>query len=336
MKQLFVLLLAVAAMVSCSKNESVTGPDVPADGVEIKASSMVRTIESKAPFEGAISATQNLTAKVLISTVTGDYSSPIHNGTLTFTQAGTSTGFTPAVYYPSSTADSPVYLVGLYPSTGWGNVQNSNEIEYTFDGSQDVMAAAEVSGTKALAQADTHPAFTFNHLLTKLNLSVKAESAEAAAAWGKVTEITLEQAGEKTPKNQMKVALNTGTATFPYEGTGTFSFYAKDGDAYTDNAFTAQAKELTTDLTEIAYALVAPITADGTKDFKLRVKTQKGSEAEVISMVDIDLTAKEGSTLGDTKGQAFALTLTFKATEITPSATVADWIEGGSAGAEIQ
>ena len=134
----------------------------------------------------------------------------------------------------------------------------------------------------------------------------------------------------------MKVALNTGTATFPYEGTGTFSFYAKDGDAYTDNAFTAQAKELTTDLTEIAYALVAPITADGTKDFKLRVKTQKGSEAEVISMVDIDLTAKEGSTLGDTKGQAFALTLTFKATEITPSATVADWIEGGSAGAEIQ
>ena len=336
MKRLFVSLLAVVAMASCSKNEPAAGPEAPTDGVEIKASSKARTIESKAPFDGDISATQNLTAKVLISTATGDYSSPIHNGTLTFTQSGAATGFTPAVYYPSSTADSPVYLVGLYPDTGWGNVQNSNEIEYTFDGSQDVMAAAEVSGTKAKAQANEHPAFTFNHLLTKLNLSVKAESAAAAAAWGKVTEITLAQAEEKTPKSQMKVALSTGTATFPYEGTGALSFYAKDGDAYTETAFTAQTKELTTDLTEIAYALVAPITADGTKDFTLTVKTQKDGEAEVSSTVDINLTAKEGSTLGDTKGQAFALTLTFKATEIQAKATVGAWVDGGSAGAEIQ
>lgn len=39
---------------------------------------------------------------------------------------------------------------------------------------------------------------------------------------------------------------------------------------------------------------------------------------------------------GDTQGQAFEITLTFKATEIVATATVTDWVKGGNTEVPIQ
>lgn len=344
MKRLFVSLLAVAAMASCSKNESVSDPDVPADGVEIMAKSVARSIESKAPFEGTIGADNQLTARVLVSKNDGNYTSTYADGTMTFTDNGsTQVGFntTPA-YYPAD--GSTLYLCGLYPATGWAANQTTTA-DYTFDGKTDIMAAAQQSSDKAQAQAGTYPALTFNHLLTKLVVKAVAADDAAITAWGDVTEIVL--TGSKgssaigDPNTKVTVTLADGTAAtgtaFATPATA-FSFYTMTGDTYNDVAFTGQTCALATTAANIAYSLVAPVTATGTGDFKLKVTTQKGSETALENEVTIGLKDVAGTAdfTGDTQGKSFVITLTFKATEIQATATVTDWVEGGSAGAEIQ
>ena len=338
MKRLFVSLLAVVAMASCSKNEPVTGSDVPTDGVEIMAKSVARTIETKAPFEGEIGDNGSLTARVLVSATSGNYTTTYKDDNMTFADNGTTqVGFATPAYYPAD--GSMLYLCGLYPADqNWQNPTTS--ADYIFDGKTDIMAAAEVSSSKTEAQAGTYPVLAFKHLLTKLVVKAVAADQAAIDAWGNVTEIVLTQAGGAAPYTKATVTLADGTAA-----TGTafattaasFPFYTITSGTYDDVAFTGQTCALATTAADIAYSMVAPVTATGTGDFKLKITTQKGSETALENEVTIDLkdTASSAFT-GDTQNKSFVITLTFKATEIQAKATVGAWEEGGSAGAEIQ
>lgn len=339
MKRLFVSLLAVVAMPSCSKNEPVTGSDVPTDGVEIMARSVVRTIETTAPFEGEIGDNGSLTARVLVSATSGNYTTIYEDDQMTFTDNGTmQVGFVTPAYYPAD--GSRLYLCGLYPADqNWQNPTTS--ADYTFDGKTDIMAAAQVSSSKAEAQAGTYPTLAFKHLLTKLVVKAVAADQAAIDAWGNVTEIVLTQAGGAAPYTKATVTLTDGTAATgtAFATTATsFPFYTiTSGTTYNDVAFTEQTCALATTAADIAYSMVAPVTATETGDFKLKITTQKGSETALENEVTIDLKDTTDSAFtGDTQNKSFVITLTFKATEIQAKATVGTWEEGGSAGAEIQ
>ena len=330
MKKLILMFSAIAIMASCTKTDEVipTGTD---GQVEIKLKSTALSIDatSRAAFEGPISGTHNLIAKVLASAITGNYATLYANGNMTFTDNGTNAvGYsTTKYYYPAN--DDVLYFCGLYPADAtWGTFGTTTTL--TFSGKEDVMAAAETSGKKSLAQAatPTHPSLTFNHLLTKLVVLVKADdtdaeaTAAAAAAWGKVTGITLIKADGADPLSVVTVDLKTGAATSFGTDVASFPFYVRN----TDSPFTTS-DVLTDTPEEVAYSIVAPITATGTNDFRLKVITEKHTTG-----VEVPL----GVTVGATKGKSYAITLTFKATEIKATATVVAWADGGATGVEIE
>lgn len=349
MKKLYVPVLALLTLASCSKSELANRPVVENDMVEIMATSKALTIETRAPFEGQIADGNNLTAVVLGSTTSGDYTetTPRYcDGEMTFADNTTAASFATPQYYPVS--DATIFLCALYPTAlaDWKDI--ATKAKYTFDGKTDVMAAAEVSGKKSTAMAGTVPSFTFNHLLTKLIVKVKAENEAAQNVWGDITGITLVKAMNGDVFDTAEVTLATGAATtgtaFSNPAADGMAFYRIDAAAYTDNAVDDADNKiaLTTTAEEVAYSLVAPITAEnGVKHFTLSVDTKLG-ETVTTKEVSFDLyKAKVGEEdpavfSGDTQGKAFEITLTFKATEIVATATVTDWVKGGNSEVEIQ
>lgn len=349
MKKLYVPVLALLTLASCSKSELANRPVVENDMVEIMATSKALTIETRAPFEGQIADGNNLTAVVLGSTTSGNYTetTPRYcDGEMTFADNTTAASFATPQYYPVS--DAPIFLCALYPTAlaDWKDIATT--AKYTFDGKTDVMAAAEVSGKKSTAMAGTVPSFEFKHLLTKLIVKVKAEDEAAQNVWGDITGITLVKAMNGDVFDTAEVTLATGAAAtgtaFSNAAADGMAFYRIDAAAYTDNAVDDADNKiaLTTTAEEVAYSLVAPITAEnGVKHFTLSVDTKLG-ETVTTKEVSFDLyKAKVGEEdpavfSGDTQGKAFEVTLTFKATEIVATATVTDWVKGGNTEVEIQ
>ena len=96
MKKLYVPVLALLTLASCSKSELANRPVVENDMVEIMATSKALTIETRAPFEGQIADGNNLTAVVLGSTTSGDYTetTPRYcDGEMTFADNTTAASF---------------------------------------------------------------------------------------------------------------------------------------------------------------------------------------------------------------------------------------------------
>lgn len=350
MKKLYVPVLALLTLASCSKSELANRPVVENDMVEIMATSKALTIETRAPFEGQIASDNTLTAVVLGSTTTADYTTRYCDGTITFADDTNAKGFdTTPKYYPVS--DATVYFCALYPTAlaDWKDIATT--AKYTFDGKTDVMAAAEVNGKKSTAMAGTVPSFTFNHLLTKLIVKVKADGDAAVGVWGDITGISLVKANNGDVFDTAEVTLATGAAAtgtaFSNAAADGMAFYRIDATAtpaYTDNAVDDADNKiaLTTTAEEAAYSLVAPIIAEnGVKHFALKVDTKLG-ETVTTKEVSFDLyKAKVGEEdpavfSGDTQGKAFEVTLTFKATEIVAKATVTDWVKGGNTEVPIQ
>lgn len=347
MKKLYVPVLALLTLASCSKSELANRPVVENDMVEIMATSKALTIETRAPFEGSIASNNTLTAVVLGSTTAADYTTTYCDGEMTFTDDNTTAvGFnTTPKYYPVN--DDMVYFCALYPTpaTDWKDIAAT--AKYTFDGKKDVMAAAQQSNNKSGAMKATPdvPSFEFKHLLTKLVVKVKAEDEAAQKVWGNITAISLIKANNDAVFDTAEVTLATGAATtgtaFSNPAADGMAFYRIDAAAYTDNAVDDADNKiaLTTTAEEVAYSLVAPITAGNSADhFTLKVSTDLDG-TPTVKEVSLKLsTADEIPVVftGDTQGQAFEITLTFKATEIVATATVTDWVKGGNTEVPIQ
>ena len=347
MKKVFLSALAIAAMASCSKTELSNTPD---GSVEIKAKSTALSISTKSPYEGTISSGNPLTAQVLVSKTDGNYTLRYCDGEMTFSDDGTTeASFATPQYYPAD--GSVLYLCGLYPSDlgGWGTVTES--ASRTFDGKTDIMAAAQQQSSKSEAQTGTYPTMQFKHLLTKLVVKLVAEDDAAVTAWGNVTDISLvEVNGSQKPYSKVEVTLQDGTAVTGSAFSTTvknFSFYTMTENAYNAGALYKKYQQPLTERdilvlpstspANAAYSLVAPITATGTGDFKLKITTQKDAESPLVNEVAVDLKDTSSSTFtGDTQGKAFEITLTFKATEIQAKASVKEWEKAGTATGEIK
>jgi hypothetical protein len=215
---------------------------------------------------------------------------------------------------------------------------------FAFNGSHDVMAAAQTTTNKALAQGGTYPTLAFAHLLTKLVIKVVASDAAAITAWGNVTKIELVKAKGSAPNSKATVTLATGAAVRASAFSvplNPFPFYVvTGGTTYANTAFTGQTLALTTTSTVAAYSLVAPILADGgitpgSADFELKVYTDKAPVAGVDVPVGL-LTNLSAAYAGETQGKAFDITLTFKGSEIKAKATVSPWVLDGTSSPEIK
>jgi hypothetical protein len=352
MKKFLLPWMAAAALVGCSKEIPADVSDAADNApVEIRLASQATEITTRAPFEGTISSSNPLLALVPASATTGDYTNPYDNESahayMKFSDNGTSsvgfvgsdgTSSTPK-YYPAN--GSAVYLCGLYPSTSWTSITTT--ASGSIDGKSDLMAAKEVATTKSDMQAGGTPkTLDFKHLLTKLDIKIKAESNAAVTAWGNVTSIQLTKVQAANPASSVSVTLKEGAdgtdssaPTFT-AGSVAMSCYVWN-TAYTDNAFSSQTQALTTSEANAAYVLCQPVTTAGSNASEYTLSVITSARSEAID-VPLSLVNNEGSELSgtNTMGQAFAVTLTFKATQIEAKATVTDWVNGGTASGDIQ
>ena len=334
MKKVLLSMMAIAVLASCAKEENNPAP---VDNNEITVVSNTVSAMTKAPIK-----TGGLTgiARVLSTENTGNYSVLYddRNQTNTYinfagesTEKGfvTSDGSTPAAaYYKDAT--STVYLFGLYPST-WA-LSGSN-YECTFDGKTDVMFAPEIGVTKSTQTAQR--LMTFNHLLTKLD--VKAKLSEGTSeSWGAITSMTLESAKNKVAIANTSLPTNADTRTgFLYSGNANISFYVwETGGNYTETAISNAAMPENDTEINVAYTLCAPVNADGNTnpEYTLHIVTSKGGTHDV----KINLQSDNSSNFsGSTSGYQFTIVLDFQSSEITATATVADWKTGGETEATV-
>ena len=356
---LFMCVLAVA-LASCSRGELPDEPVTPTspdpgkeDLVEIRLQSAVNPLEAntKTPFIGDITGANPLTANVLKTTTNGGFAvgSGIEQKSMTFKANETSTLlWGEKQYYPVD--NSPVFLCGLHPA-GFTWTTGATAA-YTFDGKTDVMAAPEVETTKTQAQQEipTYPVLAFKHLLT--NLIVKAEvdltgdvtAADVQKAWGAITSIELAKVQGDPAKRMNKVTVTLKDATaatataFSLDATYAVGFYKMSGKnfpgtgvsepfVFTDDAFTST--PIPDPAAAVAYSIIAPVIAAGTNDFTLLVKTANATSAGVEVPVKL-------LTTGDTQGKYCIVTLKFKNTTISATASVAAWADGGTADTTIQ
>lgn len=339
MKKFYLSALAVLALASCSKSELATRPD---DGrVEIKMSTQILDIATRAPFTSAfIDASHPLPSYVLGSKDAADFTDPYCSGTVTFKGGGLK-GFDVPQYYPND--NSLIYLTGLYPATGWTNVGTT--ATNTFDGKTDIMATVPVSSQKSTA-VDTWPEIRFNHLLTKLSLSFRANNEAAITAWGDVVGVKVLQADGHEVNTKVTVTLADGTAepgtAFTEAAVGGIPFYAMDNSTipgkYTDDLI-SEDKPITLTTASYpkatAYVMVEPIMADAdARHYQLEITTKKSGEEAVVNTVDIDLFRIENymsvPITGNTSGNGYDIMVTFKASEIEIQPNVTPW--GDSAG----
>ena len=86
--------------------------------------------------------------------------------------------------------EDKVYCIGLYPQTGWAAVTNAEGktvATHEVEGKQDLMFAPQLWGTLDNKLGKQ----TYQHLLSWLKFTVRANDTEAAADWGEVTSVKL-------------------------------------------------------------------------------------------------------------------------------------------------
>lgn len=339
---LFTVIAALMNFASCSNGDNpidVVDPDKP---VEIKVSGRALDVVAgtRAPFE-EITASNKLLAKVMASETSSKYETAdvLHDNTMEFGPTDP-VGFDTPKAYPHAT--NPVYLVGLYPSTTWSAVANDNETSFTFTGIEDVMASTEVATVKDDVADNTHKSLTFHHLLTRLNLTIKAKDADAEDAWGAVTSLQV-----VSPGNVATVELGTGSespssvapTTVFTGGDKVFTFCTIGTDTPFCSTSSAYTWPTTAPTEAQSYALVAPQNNTATPTtpivYTINIKTVNYSTEDRVVSVPLKVSTGGADFVGNTAGQKFEVVLTFTASNIEATATVKPWNPGGNGDVEV-
>ena len=333
---------ASLALASCNNDDNV---DIPLSaGHEIRFGAQTITADTKAPFDGTISATNKLTAHIIGSETTNNYTtiykdddSAEAKGDITFEANGTTEyGFSSGVKWKD--ASTTLYFRGFYPAGSIWTLANTSATA-SVDGKTDLMLAPEVSGQ----QGDGALNFAFGHLLTKLHVKVIG-NATTATDWGTISKIELSKALNANPKATVSQTFSDPAASF--SGTGTIPFYlaTEDGDniTYTDDALDGKTIDIpaTGSAVLTGYSLVAPVEAvvgDGDVKDEYTLKVYTSVKATAGKEVAINLKGTDGSDfVGSTAGKKFDITIQFRGEgQITATATVTDWVDGGSGNGQM-
>lgn len=311
MNKIIYSALAVAAMVSCTSQEELIENG---DKVEIKLQGGISAIETKAAV-GAGSALDAFTLLRYDATdVPADFTTPTGTA-ITDASMNTSGEITLATkQYYDFDGTKNTYFVGFYPNAT--TAPTTNEVILPVDGQTDILTFDCINtGNKVTPKTD---AIAFKHMLTQLVFQVKGD-AQSATNFGTITSIQVKEQPDK-----VKLTLGT-TATLADEST-TADIYAYNADGKMDNA----AISIPTDVTNIGYALIAPLAANvNTHTYTLSIKTSNLATAQDVSVKVDEKTAGTGAAPA---GKKVIITLTFSQKEIAGSGAIADWSEEGGTG----
>lgn len=233
-------------------------------------------------------------------------------GTITF---GTSQ------YYLVRETDNNTALIGWYPQVGAGSTYANGVITFSglANGVTDIMLTKEQAGNKTTAVSS----FTFEHLLSQIQVKAKAVDASAATNWGKVTGITLKGVNTTcTVTLPTTTSLSTTLLTPTFGTSGNIALKTIGSDATVALAAVIPATAGTTG-TAFCYGLFPPT---GGNSLSLDVATEKGGTRAVTA------TLSSGTV---TRGNLYTVTLEFKSTDITPTATISGWGTGSGANVEM-
>lgn len=157
MKKLIALVLVAALVSSCNEDEKFDNPDN--SPVEIKLSSGIDEIQTKAPVNSG----DSITAQFAASTTNGNYAVNAWGASVRFKASAVPTtglSFLPQQFYPIN-GDS-IYIKGYYPA---GTLSAGIVTFSGPGGANDIMITGQAVGTRA---ATSPLSFVFTHLLSQL------------------------------------------------------------------------------------------------------------------------------------------------------------------------
>lgn len=180
------------------------------------------------------------------------------------------------------------------------------------------------SGTASPKYFDADKAITFKHLLTQLELTVKAGGTAAVTEWNGIYDITLSKAGGADPDNTVTVTYSGNDVRTAFSGavqnTG-MKFICNQ--EYTESS----RYTLTTEETSIGYMLCEPVDAGlSDNDYTLSINTGRGPQT---IPVELEKAGDAGAFDQNTAGYKFTVSLTFNVNEIQAKATIEPWKDGG-------
>lgn len=337
MKKMYVFLLLSALLwTSCSRTEVVNPVDP--DNQEIKLQTRVRDMLSstRGAYEGTDLSANPLTAMVLASLTTKNYTTLHCNGTMTFNGTGAVSYNKPVTsgsyLFPGST--TRVYLTGLYPGTGWDVGTVPGTPSFTITGKDDVMLAAEQETMLAMVGSGTYATLPFTHQLTLLRLSFYGDA--QALGKVKVTDALLLKVNGAAIPVTAQAGISSATQAITFTGSDPSLPCYLTG---TDNAYAGQAYDVTDTPVEQAYVLAPPVSnaAAGNNEYTFRISYLDQNDATKVLDVNVDLKVTTGgaSFTGSTVGTAFNITFKFVGGQIEAQATVTDWTIGGTFEEEV-
>jgi hypothetical protein len=290
MKKIIFMLLAVAALTSCSKFEPVSkGSDE--TGSQVKLSGSIYTGEATR-LPGVIDGTlplAPLTFSVYRADETGTigalswpatFTTTSVTGTLGTTAVAGNITTTPQLYYLPEAGRHSTFI-GLHPENATGT---AGKVKYTaINGGQDIMCTAPVVGDKTTI-GDL--SLSFYHLLTKIEVKLEngggspAEINEIRNRWGEISSIAIVD------------KLVDVEVTLPLPNTTDHGSAAIDPTSPTpaplplvnpDGSAIATPVHLPTTSTAatFGYAMFVPVTSDAT--LTLNIATELGGEQPVVT-----------------------------------------------------
>ena len=310
-RHISLLLILVLVAAACNKK----GPERDGRialraGIEDMQTSTKAIVEADAFVGSVLTDSHCLDADVWFSTDPDAFGSALGNAlpcrsTAHFTGSGM-TYPAHSVNYPTDGV-SPAYCIGLYPQdygnvSGWSAGVGSTTVSHPIDGVTDLMFAPKVSGTW------NNPIATplqFGHLLTWLKICADAHEYDAIAAWGAITEISIEN-----PHTQVTVTLGTGAIA--YSGAAEWLTVYEGGLSPTLLKVTSQ---------QLGSVICSPATS-----YRITVKSENMTLGKTVT---VNLTNMDNTpvSVANVTGKVYVLTLDFYPLSMIDAtcAAIEDW-----------
>ena len=298
------LLLAAVSLCACSKSES--GEQIPGGEAVIRLSAGLpaASVQSKAPINSGDKFTPAVAGWE--STAAASYTTaPTWNTTtseITASATAQEVELTaPQVYNANGAVKT--YMKAWYPqgTLSSGTVTFTTNDSYKGDGTDDVLLAGEVSGSKSDRE---NKVLAFEHLTTQLKFVVKAGTGLAAGT--KLTKIELKNVDVPNGINLATNALLTSSKN-------ALSVPDIDGNLVIGTTETGDAAG--------SPLMIVPPTG---KTVTLKVTTSAAEFDNIVATIDNDDKFQAG--------KAYTIMLTFDQKNIELSATLAGWSDGAGTG----
>lgn len=312
MKKIFMSMLALVALASCSSEEVLNEPVDNGQRVPITMRAAVVNVGTKAAIESDNDGktTEDITEVVFYkleddeTPATLNWASSVKCSATIKATDGT-IEFTPTIYYPSN-PNKYAHLIGFHPGTIAGTFTNNSLSINGFNGTQDIIYATKVSGNKSTTSA---PTAEFNHKLSQFKFKLSSSNFDTTDPLNNVTKISVK--GTHQPQS---IDLETGKITY-----GTTEFTAElDLSAENSNTGVVVGNELDKSL------LIQPYDSANPYTLTMTITLKSGVTIDVAGLTVADQPAE---------GSSYLIDLTFSQKEISGNATITHWtVKTGAAG----